>query len=71
MPLKNFTERKMGCQKRREGSMALLGLPHLESLGKRIKLALANSLVHYLSSTLQAKYDKRNKPWTDPIVSTL
>lgn len=88
MPLKNFTETKMSCQKRREGRMgswldlvqivhgrqlesaALLGLPHLKSLGKRIKLALANSLMHYLSSTLQVQYDKRNKkPWTDPIVS--
>ena len=26
--------------------------PHLRSLGKRIKLALANSLMHYLPSTL-------------------
>lgn len=31
---------------------ALLGFPHLASLGKRIKLALANSLMHYLPSTL-------------------
>ena len=89
MPLKNFTETKMSCQKRREGRMgswldlvqivhgrqlesaALLGLPHLKSLGKRIKLALANSLMHYLSSTLRVQYDKKRnkKPWTDPIVS--
>lgn len=33
-------------------SAALLGFPHLGSLGKRIKLALANSLMHYLPSTL-------------------
>ena len=33
-------------------SAALLGVPHLGSLGKRIKLALANSLMHYLPSTL-------------------
>src|SRR3954471_8477075 len=33
-------------------SAALLGFHHLGSLGKRIKLALANSLMHYLSSTL-------------------
>lgn len=32
-------------------SAALLGFPHLGSLGKRIKLALANSLMHYLPST--------------------
>ncbi|KAF8659164.1 hypothetical protein HU200_058672 [Digitaria exilis] len=29
-----------------------LSFPHLGSLGKRIKLALANSLMHYLPSTL-------------------
>jgi hypothetical protein len=51
-------------------SAALLGLSHPKSLGKRIKLALANSLMHYLSSTLKAQYDKRNKkPWIDPIAS--
>ena len=33
-------------------SAALLGFHHLGSLGKRIKLALANSLMHYLPSTL-------------------
>ncbi|KAJ0040474.1 hypothetical protein Pint_28593 [Pistacia integerrima] len=56
MPLKDSTETKMGCQERRRGRMlesaALLGFPHLGSLGKRIKLALANSLMHYLPSTL-------------------
>ncbi|KAJ3669777.1 hypothetical protein LUZ61_022631 [Rhynchospora tenuis] len=40
-------------------------------LGKRIKLALANSLMHYLPSTLCAKCGERKEnPWTDPIVST-
>mgnify|MGYP006965681437 FL=1 len=33
-------------------SAALLGFHHPGSLGKRIKLALANSLMHYLPSTL-------------------
>lgn len=33
-------------------SVALPGFPHLGSQGKRIKLALANSLMHYLPSTL-------------------
>jgi hypothetical protein len=34
-------------------SVILLGLPHLESLGKRIKLALGNSLMHYLTTIFQ------------------
>lgn len=33
-------------------SAALLGFPYRGYLGKRIKLALANSLIHYLPSTL-------------------
>uniref|UniRef100_K4D8D3 Uncharacterized protein n=1 Tax=Solanum lycopersicum TaxID=4081 RepID=K4D8D3_SOLLC len=33
-------------------SAALPGFSHLRSLGKRIKLALANSLMHYIPSTL-------------------
>lgn len=44
-----------------------------EILGKRIKLALANSLMHYLPSTLsrEMRENKRKEnPWTDPIVST-
>ena len=40
-------------------SAALPGFPHLGFLGKRIKLALANSLMHYLPSTLRAKCGKR------------
>jgi hypothetical protein len=40
-------------------------------MGKRIKLALVNNLVHYLSSTLQAQYDKRNKPWTSPQINVM
>ncbi|KAJ1683996.1 hypothetical protein LUZ63_020781 [Rhynchospora breviuscula] len=56
---------------RRLESAALLGFPHLGSLGKRIKLALANSLMYYLPSTLCAKCGERKEnPWTDPIVST-
>lgn len=42
-------------------SAALLGFPHLGSLGKRIKLALANSLMHYLPSTLQRNAAKGRK----------
>ena len=39
---------------------ALLGFPHTysllnKSLGKRIRLVLANNLIHYLSSSLQHK----------------
>ena len=38
------------------------------SLGKRIELALANSLMDYLSSTLWAQCSRRNRDtWTDPI----
>ncbi|KAG9455503.1 hypothetical protein H6P81_000011 [Aristolochia fimbriata] len=42
-------------------SAALLGSPHLGSLGKRIKLALANSLMHYLPSTLERNVAKGRK----------
>jgi hypothetical protein len=67
MPLKDSTKTKMGCQKRRGGRMVrssmdrtwtvvgVGGSPRVSSseiLGKRIKLALANSLMHYLPSTL-------------------
>ncbi|GER56379.1 unnamed protein product [Striga asiatica] len=61
MPLKDSTETKMGCQERR-GVVGVGGsprVPHLRSLGKRIKLALANSLMYYLPSTLCAKGGKR------------
>jgi hypothetical protein len=51
---------------------ALLGLSHLYSLGKRIELVLANSLIHYLSSSLRAQvaFIRSDKPWTDPIRTT-
>lgn len=48
-------------------------VPHLKSLGKRIKLALANSLMHYLPSTLLSEMRQKKRkenPWTDPIIST-
>jgi hypothetical protein len=43
MPLKDSTETKRWAVKKVE---------EVGSLGKRIKLALANSLMHYLPSTL-------------------
>ncbi|KAG9438556.1 hypothetical protein H6P81_021507 [Aristolochia fimbriata] len=47
-------------------SAALLG-SHLGSLGKRIKLALANSLMHYLPSTLLSEmWQKEGKPMDRP-----
>ncbi|KAJ0097411.1 hypothetical protein Patl1_29190 [Pistacia atlantica] len=56
MPLKDSTETKMGCQERRRGRMlelgALLGFPHLPGSLPEDQLALANSLMHYLPSTL-------------------
>ena len=43
---------------------------YMYSLGKRIKLVLANSLIHYLSSSLRGHTKtiiRSNKPWTNPI----
>jgi hypothetical protein len=50
---------------------ALLGLSHLQSLGKRIELVLANSLIYYLSSSLRAQVAiiRSELPWTDPIIT--
>nr|GMD09116.1 ATP synthase subunit beta, chloroplastic-like [Ipomoea batatas] len=52
---------------------SLPGFLHLRSLGKRIKLALANSLdalspFNPLSEMRQKK--RKENPWTDPIIST-
>ncbi|KAL0391621.1 UNVERIFIED_CONTAM: hypothetical protein Slati_4526300 [Sesamum latifolium] len=43
-------------------------VPHLRSLGKRIKLALANSLMHYLPSTFErnAAKEKEGKSMDRP-----
>ncbi|PPD96438.1 hypothetical protein GOBAR_DD06535 [Gossypium barbadense] len=39
--------------------MVNIWFPHLGSLGKKIKLALVNNLMHYIPSTLLVKYGKR------------
>jgi hypothetical protein len=54
------------------GSFRFVRITPTTNLKKRIRLVLANSLIHYLSSSLQAEIAVlwSDKSWTDPIITT-